>query len=242
MSYKQERMKGGPEVEAKITRAIKYVAGGMSIREATRLHEAPYSPTWRALQAMQVDPAVWSAFKVAAANAKVLASPTKETPAPESPLGPRLRRKCTRFGDAMPYGKHGEWGMYREGVKEMTRRIRTVAAEGLGLLKTNQFDLIKLNKPQLQSLVRVLKVGNANQNKGALKDMLTSRFGDITPTQFRYRDDGATGHRIGFAAACPERPPRAPNARSRGCHPTTARGGQSPGFAASRDTLELSVA
>jgi hypothetical protein len=132
---------------------------------------------------------------------------------------------------------------HRENKNQLTENSDwTVAAEGLGLLKTNQFDLIKLNKPQLQSLVRVLKVGNANQNKGALKDMLTSRFGDITPTQFRYRDDGATGHRIGFAAACPERPPRAPNARSRGCHPTTARGGQSPGFAASRDTLELSVA
>jgi hypothetical protein len=38
----------------------------------------------------------------------------------------------------MPYGKHGEWGMYREGVKEMTRRISSGecgAAEASGLLK-----------------------------------------------------------------------------------------------------------
>ena len=40
-----------------------------------------------------------------------------------SPLGPRLRRNATRSGDAVPYGTHGEWGLYREGVKEMTTKI-----------------------------------------------------------------------------------------------------------------------
>ena len=46
-------------------------------------------------------------------------------PAPdESPLGPRLKRKATRYGDAVPYGSHGPTGLYREGVKEFTTKIR----------------------------------------------------------------------------------------------------------------------
>ena len=63
------------------------------------------------------------------------------SPAPgidESPLGPRLKRKASRYGDAVPYGQHGPWGMYREGTKEMSRKVaagKLTPAEGHRLLE-----------------------------------------------------------------------------------------------------------
>jgi hypothetical protein len=74
----------------------------------------------------------------------------------------------------------------REAKKSSTNNSDwTVASESLTLLKTNQFNLKALNKPQLQSLVRVLKVGNAALNKGPLQDLLRARFGGITASQFQ---------------------------------------------------------
>ena len=49
--------------------------------------------------------------------------PPQAEPTKESPLGPRLKRKADRYGDSVPYGKHGTWGMYREGTKEMSSKI-----------------------------------------------------------------------------------------------------------------------
>jgi hypothetical protein len=34
-----------------------------------------------------------------------------------------LARRANRCGDGVPYGKHGPWGMFREGVKELTDKI-----------------------------------------------------------------------------------------------------------------------
>ena len=44
-------------------------------------------------------------------------------PVEESPLLPRLKWKANRLGDAVPYGNHGPWGLYREGDKEMSMKI-----------------------------------------------------------------------------------------------------------------------
>ena len=107
--------------------ALKAVAYGSTLRAAATHADAPYSTlnkTWKAMGGDTKGPA-WQAF---IASLPPKPEPAAATPAPavaaeESPLGPRLKRKADRYGDAVPYGKHGEWGLFREGIKEMTTRI-----------------------------------------------------------------------------------------------------------------------
>ena len=58
------------------------------------------------------------------------------------------------------------------------------AARALVDLEAAKFDLSALSRIQLQSLVRALKVGNANGKKDALKGLLVERFGALNRTQF----------------------------------------------------------
>ena len=109
-----------------ISKALQHRARGMSLHKAAEAEAVPYSSLRKAWKAMAGDsngPA-WKAFVAALPPAP----PPATTPQPaaaieEAPLGPRLRRKADRYGDAVPYGGHGEWGMYREGTKKMTKKI-----------------------------------------------------------------------------------------------------------------------
>ena len=60
----------------------------------------------------------------------------------------------------------------------------SIAADALTKVEASKFDLKVLNKPQLQSLVRVLKAGNANGKKDALAGLLVERFGTLSREQF----------------------------------------------------------
>ena len=111
----------------KVVRAIKQVARGTSLRQAALQYDAPFSSLrdhWIAMGG-QANSDNWQAFVLSAEACDV--PQQAEVPAPDvpaqSPLGPRLRRLCTRYGDAIAYGQHGEWGMCREGCKEMTTKI-----------------------------------------------------------------------------------------------------------------------
>lgn len=122
-SYKETKLeRGGEEVEKAISKALESRAKGMSLRGACRKWDAPYSSTHDALGKLMENPETWEAFKKS-----VPASPPKpkdpEIAESGSPLGPRLERRAIRYGDAVPYGHHGPWGFYREGVKEMTTKI-----------------------------------------------------------------------------------------------------------------------
>ena len=59
-----------------------------------------------------------------------------------------------------------------------------VAQGALDDLEAAKFDLKGLSKPQLQSLVRALQVGNANGKKDALRALLVERFGTLSRDQF----------------------------------------------------------
>eukprot|EP00966_Prymnesium_polylepis_P322212 7378479-Prymnesium_polylepis.1 len=61
----------------------------------------------------------------------------------------------------------------------------SVAADALGVIAADKYNLDKLNKPQLESLVRALKCGNGKANKPELKQQLTDKFGQISPEQFQ---------------------------------------------------------
>ena len=58
----------------------------------------------------------------------------------------------------------------------------SIAADALTKVEASKFDLKVLNKPQLQSLVRVLKAGNANGKKDALAGLLVERVGTLSRT------------------------------------------------------------
>lgn len=106
-------------------RALLAVARGSSLQKAARDTPAPYASlhkSWKGLGG-DVDSPSWQAFKLALPP--LPPTPEVETaPSPaDSPLGPRLKRKADRHGDAVPYGCKGPRGMYREGTKEMTSKI-----------------------------------------------------------------------------------------------------------------------
>ena len=121
-------------MELGVARALQLVARGASIRGAATKEQVPYASVnkaWKALEGDTNGPA-WQAFveslppPPAATPAAAPAAAPAAVPASavsESPLGPRLKRKADRYGDAVPYGNHGLWGMYREGVKEMGTRV-----------------------------------------------------------------------------------------------------------------------
>jgi len=120
-------------VDKAVARALQLKARGDSLRGAASKEKVAYASVnkaWKALEGDTNGPA-WQAFVTSLPPlppppaAAPVASPAS-TPAQaveESPLGQRLKRKADRFGDAVPYGKHGSWGMYREGVKEMSTKI-----------------------------------------------------------------------------------------------------------------------
>ena len=68
--------------------------------------------------------AVWAEYvKTVPPLPPTSAAPAAAAAPVMSPLGPRLKRKATRSGDGVPYGQHGSWGLFREGVKEMTKKV-----------------------------------------------------------------------------------------------------------------------
>ena len=68
--------------------------------------------------------AVWAEYvKTVPPLPPASAAPAAAAAPAMSPLGPRLTRKATRSGDGVPYGQHGSWGLFREGVKEMTKKV-----------------------------------------------------------------------------------------------------------------------
>ena len=127
MSYCEVRERGGKQVEQAIGLALQSVARGESQHQAAKDHGAPRSSlniAWRKLGGHLNSPG-WQAYCKTVPAAPPPAPPTEaDTPTTaESPLGPRLTRQSIRYGDGVPYGHHGTWGMYREGVKEMTAKI-----------------------------------------------------------------------------------------------------------------------
>ena len=83
-----------------------------------------------------------------------------------------------------------------------------MAADALELLKEKSYDLGALSKPQLQALMRTLKVGTAKDcrgNKPELKGLLVERFGNITSAQFE--QISASVQRGLTVAALPAPPP-----------------------------------
>ena len=114
------------EVEAKLNAAIMDVARGMSMQQSARKHDAPFTSLnrlWVKMGGRTPTCRSWKAFVKSLPPApEVRADP--ELPSTfESPLGPRLLRRANRFGDGVPYGSHGPWGLYREGVKEMSAKV-----------------------------------------------------------------------------------------------------------------------
>ena len=109
-----------------LSRALQAVARGSGLRAAAREEGVPYSSlnkAWKALEGDVKGPA-WQAYVATLAPAPPPAAAPASAAAPaESPLAPRLKRKADRHGDAVPYGQHGQWGSYRDGVKEMTQKI-----------------------------------------------------------------------------------------------------------------------
>lgn len=128
------------ESRAAVNAALKDVARGMSLRHAEREHHAKYTSLHRAWVALggPEESELWLAFKESVMLDTVDETPDVEARAEkESPLGPRLRRRANRYGDGVPYGTHGEWGLYREGVKEMSAKVAAgtcSAAEASSLL------------------------------------------------------------------------------------------------------------
>lgn len=68
--------------------------------------------------------AVWDEFVKTVPKPPAAAAPATAATALSSPLKGRLERKANRSGDGVPYGTHGPWGMFREGCKEMTDRVK----------------------------------------------------------------------------------------------------------------------
>jgi len=147
VSYSEVRERGGGQVEQAISLALEDIARGVSQHQAAENHGAPYSSTnkaWRALGGHNGGTA-WLAFCQSLPPAPPPAEPAQsaQSGVSESPLGPRLTRQAARYGDGVPYGQHGPWGLYREGVKEMTMKIAagsitpTTASEELATVGVN---------------------------------------------------------------------------------------------------------
>lgn len=101
-------------MEAAVGAALKLVAQGSSLRKAAADASAPYSSlngAWRAMGGKEDSPA-WKAFVASVPPLPPAAEPAAALEK-ESPLGARLKRKADRYGDAVPYGKRGPWGMCR---------------------------------------------------------------------------------------------------------------------------------
>eukprot|EP00966_Prymnesium_polylepis_P322214 7378479-Prymnesium_polylepis.3 len=129
-TYTAPRERGGQEKEQLVAQALEKVARGAGLREAIRdTPGAPYASLNKAWKAMggDADGPAWHAYRASLPALPPTALTPAAAPAPaaveESPLGPRLKRKASRYGDAVPYGKHGPWGMYREGAKEFSTKI-----------------------------------------------------------------------------------------------------------------------
>lgn len=112
--------------QAAVAQALKAVACGSSLQDAERDHGAPYASLHRAWVALggQEQNDTWKAYVDSSPPPAPPVAAQAPSPTPiESPLGPRLARRANRCGDGVPYGKHGPWGMFREGVKELTDKI-----------------------------------------------------------------------------------------------------------------------
>jgi len=120
--YTDPGERGGQAAEEKLGRALRAVALGLTLRAATRDHDVAFS-TLRAAWVEMGGAAGTDAWKAFVASFPKPAPPLPARTAPESPLGARLLRSASRYGDGVPYGQKGPWGMYREGLKEMTKRI-----------------------------------------------------------------------------------------------------------------------
>lgn len=93
-----------------------------------------------------------------------------------------------------------------------------VAADGLNALKDNSFKLDKLKIPALQSLVRVLNVGKTTGlKKNGLCDLLSNRFGHITPQEFA---ELQTTVQRGVSLVALPAPPMAPQLTGEGASAT----------------------
>ena len=93
-----------------------------------------------------------------------------------------------------------------------------VAADGLNALKDNFFKLDKLKIPALQSLVRVLNVGKTTGlKKNGLCDLLSNRFGHITPQEFA---ELQTTVQRGVSLVALPAPPMAPQLTGEGASAT----------------------
>ena len=124
-----------------------------------------------------------------------------------APPPKRLPKLTSALLFKVPGGATGELGKQLIRTKEVERRLNivranvskdkkaertrlqvdenwTIAAQALKDVEANNFESSVLNKPQLQSLVCVLKVGNANAKKGALAGLLVERFGTLNRDQF----------------------------------------------------------
>ena len=114
-------------MEQGLSRALQAVARGSSLRSASADEGVPYSSLNKAWKSLEGD-TKGSAWQAYVATLPSVPPPATAAPAPatapvESPLMQRLKRKAVRHGDAVPYGQHGSWGLYREGMKEMTQKI-----------------------------------------------------------------------------------------------------------------------
>lgn len=131
VDYAEQSLKSRKGVAQNILKALEDVGRGMSLRKAADAHEGvsytSLNTAWVKMGGKH-ETSQWQAF-VATLPPKPAEPPpsTPERPSAgataESALAPRLERKATRFGDGVPYGKHGSWGKYREGIKEMTQKI-----------------------------------------------------------------------------------------------------------------------
>jgi len=119
----------------------------------------------------------------------------------------RLPKLTSALLFKVPGGATGELGKQLVRAKEVERRLTiarsqaakdkreardktksdadwSIAAGALTMVEASNFDIKVLNKPQLQSLVRVLKAGNATGKKDALAGLLVERFGTLSREQF----------------------------------------------------------
>ena len=96
VTYHTSSCHGGAETERAVELALQDVARGSKLRGACRAHDAPYSTVrnrWSELGGDRQTQA-WKAF--CASVPEAAEGLDGETPAEESPLGPRLRRRSCR--------------------------------------------------------------------------------------------------------------------------------------------------
>ena len=107
----------------KVSDGLQLLARGLTMRAASRNSDAPLTSLRSAAETLGFfeQSTTWKAFVESLPEEE--AEQEDELPTNDSPLGPTLERRATRYGDGVPYGNHGSWGKYREGVKEMTKQI-----------------------------------------------------------------------------------------------------------------------